>query len=70
MMPLIFAENNEDNVILKVNGQPEVKKRLEDMGFVSGAIIRVISSVDGNLIVSIKDTKVALDKHLANKIMI
>lgn len=70
MMPLIFAEKNEENIIIKVNGKPEVKKHLEDMGFVSGATITVVSSIDGNLIVNIKDTKVALDRDLANKIMI
>lgn len=70
MMPLLFAQKDEENVILKVNGMPEIKKHLEDMGFVSGAVIKVISSANGNLIVSIKDTKVALDKSLAGKIMI
>ena len=55
---------------MKINGRPEVKKHLEDMGFVAGSIIRVVSSVNGNLIVSVKDTKVALDKDLAMRIMI
>ncbi len=70
MMPLVYALENEDNVILKVNGKPEIKKHLEDMGFVSGAIVKVVSSIDGNLIVNVKDTKVALDRQLAGKIMI
>jgi Fe2+ transport system protein FeoA len=54
----------------KVGGSTEMKKHLEDMGFVTGSIVTVVSSIDGNLIVNIKETKVALDKNLANKIMI
>lgn len=70
MLPLSYAEVNEANVIKKVTGNPEIKKHLEDMGFVTGAIVSVVSTVNGNLIVNIKDTKVALDKQLAMKIMI
>jgi len=70
MIPLTYADPGEENVIMKINGRPEVKKHLEDMGFVAGSIIRVVSSVNGNLIVSVKDTKVALDKELAMRIMI
>jgi ferrous iron transport protein A len=70
MLPLSYAEVNETNVIKKVTGNPEMKKHLEDMGFVTGAVISVVSTVNGNLIVNVKDTKVALDKQLAMKIMI
>ena len=70
MLPLIYAQPNEVNVIRKVMGKPEVKKHLEDMGFVTGALINVVSTVNGTLIVNVKDTKVALDKELAAKIMI
>jgi ferrous iron transport protein A len=70
VLPLSYAEVNEANVIKKVTGNPEMKKHLEDMGFVTGAIVSVVSTVNGNLIVNIKDTKVALDKQLAMKIMI
>ncbi len=70
MLPLSYAEANEPNVIRKVTGNPEMKKHLEDMGFVAGAVITVVSTVNGNLIVNVKDTKVALDKQLAMKIMI
>ena len=70
MLPLSYAEVNEANVIKKVTGNPEMKKHLEDMGFVTGALVSVVSTVNGNLIVNIKDTKVALDKQLAMKIMI
>ena len=70
MLPLSYANVNEANVIKKVTGNPEMKKHLEDMGFVTGAVISVVSTVNGNLIVNVKDTKVALDKQLAMKIMI
>lgn len=70
MIPLTYADTNEINVIKKVTGKPEVKKHLEDMGFVTGSIVKVVSTVNGSLIVNIKDTKVALDKELAMKIMI
>ena len=70
MLPLSYANVNEANVIKKVTGNLEMKKHLEDMGFVTGAVISVVSTVNGNLIVNVKDTKVALDKQLAMKIMI
>ena len=70
MMPLMLADVGEENIIKRVGGSQEMKKHLEDMGFVTGAIVSVVSTVNGNLIVNIKDTKVALDKQLAMKIMI
>ena len=70
MLPLTYANVNEMNVIRKVGGSPEIKKHLEDMGFVTGAVITVVSTINGNLIVNVKDSKVALDKSLAGKIMI
>ena len=70
MLPLTYANVNEMNVIRKVGGNPEIKKHLEDMGFVAGAVITVVSAINGNLIVNVKDSKVALDKQLAGKIMI
>ncbi|MBQ1307712.1 MAG: ferrous iron transport protein A [Erysipelotrichaceae bacterium] len=70
MLPLTYANVNEMNVIRKVGGNPEIKKHLEDMGFVTGAVVTVVSAISGNLIVNVKDSKVALDKQLAGKIMI
>ena len=70
MLPLSYATVGEMNIIRKLSGKPEVKKHLEDMGFVAGAPIMVVSTVNGNLIVNVKNTKVALDKELAAKIMI
>lgn len=70
MIPLTYADPGEKNVILKISGKPEIKKHLEDMGFVTGAVITVVSTINGNLIVNVKDSKVALDRSLAGKIMI
>ena len=51
MMPLTYADPGEKIVIMKISGKPEIKKHLEDMGFVTGALITVVSAVNGNLIV-------------------
>ena len=70
MIPLTYADINEQNVIGKISGKQEIRKHLEDMGFVTGSIVTVVSSINGNLIVNVKDTKVAIDKELAAKILI
>ena len=67
MMPLTMAAANEINYIKKVGGNSEVKRHLETLGFVE---VRVISQLNGNLIVSIKDSRVAISKEMANKIMV
>lgn len=70
MMPLGFATTGEDNVIRRVGGNPEMKKHLEDMGFVTGGIVRVVAEMGGNLIVDVKDTRIAISREMAQKIMI
>ncbi|MBQ1358425.1 MAG: ferrous iron transport protein A [Oscillospiraceae bacterium] len=70
MMPLGFATTGEDNVIQRVGGNPEMKKHLEDMGFVTGGIVRVVAEMGGNLIVDVKDTRIAISREMAQKIMI
>ena len=69
-MPLLLAEPGEVNKIMAVRGKGETKRFLESMGFVEGADITVVSEVDGNLIVNVKDARVALSKVMAGKIMI
>ena len=69
-MPLIFAENGEENIIKKVGGTPETKKHLEDLGFVPGGAVTVVTTVGGNLIVNIKESRVAISREMASKIMI
>ena len=70
MMPLTFANTGEENIIRKVGGSPELKKHLEDMGFVPGGSVTVISALAGNLIVSVKESRVAISREMAGKIMI
>ena len=70
MMPLLFAGVGEDNIIRKVGGNQETKKHLEDLGFVVGGTVTVVSEISGNLIVKIKDSRVAISREMAGKIMI
>ena len=70
MMPLIYAEKGEPLIIKKISGSPEVKKHLEDLGFNVGGQIFVVSSLGGNLIVKVKESRVAVSDELARKIMI
>lgn len=70
MMPLNYAKPGESYTILKVGGKPDVKKHLEDLGFHVGETISIISTISGNLIVNVKDSRVAIDRQLAGKIMI
>ncbi len=70
MMPLLMARPGEVNKIAAVKGRGETKRHLESMGFVAGANITVVSEMAGNLIVNVKDARVALSKEMAAKIMI
>ena len=69
-MPLTFAEIGMEHSIKKVGGKEETRKFLESLGFVIGGCVTVISKISGNLIVNIKDSRVAIDKELANKIIV
>ncbi len=69
-MPLSFAEIGENNIIKKIGGTPEVKRHLEDLGFVVGGGVTVVNSLGGNLIVNIKNIRVAISKEMACKIII
>ena len=69
-MPLLLAQPGEQNKIMAVHGRGETKRFLESMGFVEGASITIVSEFDGNLIVNVKDARVALSKVMAAKIMI
>lgn len=70
MMPLSFAETGQPQIIKRIGGSPEVKKHLEDLGFHIGGEIRVVNIIAGNLIVNVKECRVALSSELAAKIMI
>ena len=69
-MPLMLANVGEENIILKVGGKPDVIKLREDLGFVAGGSISVISAMGGNIIVNVKGTRVAISKEMAQKIMV
>ena len=69
-MPLIFANVGEESIIKKVCGTPEIKKRLEKLGFVVGANIKIINTLGNNVIVNIKESRIAISKEIAHKIMI
>ncbi len=70
MMPLTLANVGEENMIRKVGGNPETKKHLEDMGFVAGGNVTIVSTIGGNLIVNVKESRVAISREMAGKIMI
>lgn len=70
MLPLLFAEVGEVNIIKKVGGSPDVKKHLEDLGFVVGGAVSIITTMGGNLIVNVKETRVAISREMAQKIMV
>ena len=70
MMPLILADLGDEAVIKRVGGSPEMKKHLEDMGFVAGSAVTVLNTIGGNLIVKIKESRVAISREMAQKIMV
>ncbi len=70
MMPLLFAVVGEENTIKKVGGKPELRKHLENLGFVAGSTVTLISSAAGNIIVNVKESRIALGRDMASKIMI
>ena len=70
MIPLMYAEVGTPQIIKKIGGSPETRKHLEDLGFHIGGEIRVVSTISGNLIVNVKECRVAVSRELANKIMI
>ena len=70
MMPLTMAQARESASIQKITGKDEVRQHLAELGFVVGAPVTVVSQMGGNLIVQVKHSRVALDRGMANRIMI
>ena len=70
MMPLTMAIAGEANVIKRVGGKEETKRFLENLGFTTGGMVTVVSDNGGNMIVNVKESRVAINKDMANKIMI
>ena len=69
-MPLTMVKAGESNVIKKIGGKEETKRFLENLGFVTGGTVTVISEISGNMIVNVKDSRVAIGKDMANKIIV
>lgn len=70
MMPLTLADIGEENIIKKVGGKAELGQHLENLGFVVGGSVKIVSAMSGNLIVKVKDSRLAISKETAQKIMI
>ena len=70
MIPLVVVNLGEENIIKKIGGSPETKKHLENLGFVVGGNVSVVCEIGGNLIVNVKEARVAVSKEMAQKIMI
>lgn len=70
MMPLVLADAGTEQLIHKVGGSPELKKHLEDLGFVAGGAVTLISAMGGNVIVKVKESRVAISEEMARKIMV
>lgn len=70
MMPLSLAQVGEENIINRIGGSPEVKRHLENLGFVVGGEVTVVNTLGGNVIVNVKEARVAISKEMAVKIMV
>jgi len=70
MIPLAYAVPGEINTVKKVGGSAEIKKHLEDMGVVVGGNVTVVSSLSGNIIVNIKNSRIAISEEMAKRIMV
>ncbi len=69
-MPLTMADTGKPLMIKKVGGNPETRKFLENLGFVAGGSVTIINEISGNVIVSVKEARVAVSKEMAMKIMV
>lgn len=70
MMPLSMVKEGEPNVIHRVGGRDETRRFLENLGFVTGGIVTVVSQTGGSLIVNVKDARIAIGRDMANKILV
>ncbi len=70
MMPLTMMNTGEPNIIKKIGGKEETRKFLENLGFVTGGTVTVVSETGGNIIVNVKDARIAIGRDMANRIMV
>ena len=69
-MPLCYAEIGEEHIIKRIGGSNEVRRHLENLGFVVGGTVTVVTTLAGNVIVNVKDTRVAISEEMARKILV
>lgn len=69
-MPLSFVYEGEEGIVKAIKGNPEVKKHLENLGFIVGSAVKIISKLGGNVIVKVKESRIAISKEMANKIIV
>ncbi len=70
MMPLPVLDAGEERIVLRISGKPDVKKHLENLGFVAGSEVMVMNVIGGNVIVKVKEARVAISREMAQKIMV
>ena len=70
MMPLIFADTGSEQIVRKIGGSAEVRQHLADLGFNVGTAVTVVSALGGNVIVKVKESRVAVSREMAQKIMV
>ncbi len=69
-MPLVYANPGEENIVRRIGGSPDVKRHLEDLGFTPGGTVTLISALNGNIIVKVKESRIALSEDMARKVFI
>lgn len=70
MIPLTYAAKGETSIVRKIGGPAEIRQHLEDLGFVVGSAVTVINSMGGNLIVNIRESRIAISEEMARRIMV
>ncbi len=70
MIPLVLAETGKDQIIKKIGGSDEVKRHLETLGFTVGGTVTVVNSLAGNLIIKVKESRIAINEDMARRIMV
>lgn len=70
MMPLALASIGEENIIKRIGGKQEVKAHLETLGFVVGGAVTIVSAMGGSIIVNVKESRIAVSREMAQKIMV
>lgn len=69
-MPLIYSDIGEEVIIKRIGGSAEIKHHLEDLGFVPGSVVKIVAMMGGNVIVNVKESRIAISREMAGKIMV